>query len=520
MNTLGFPILSMLLVLPVLGAIILLLVPRENTTLQRQITLAITLASFVISWVLPITFNYNPGTIDASTPPVMQFVDQFPWIPAWGMSFALSLDGISLWLVLLTTFISFVVALVTDSMVESNKRSFLALLLFFEAMLIGVFTAQDLFLFYLFWELALLPAIFMVGVWGRENRVRAAVRFFLFTFAGSVFMLLGIAGLYILHRQATGVSTFDIAQIVTDIRSGAFELGIVNERILFGAFLAAFLVKVPIWPFHTWLPDTYSYAPTPATIMIAAVMSKMGTYGLIRFNVMLFPDTAAWAAPAIGILAVIGILYGAIAAYAQSDMKRLVAYSSISHMGFIALGIFALNPVALSGAVLQMVNHGVTTAALFLVVAAMVARKGSYQLEAYSGLWKAIPIFSAFSLVFVLASIGLPGLNGFIGEYTLMQGTMSSSFLGWGFVGFAVLGVIFAAAYMLRFFRGAFMGEVEAEGAQLAEISRNELLTFGLLLIPIVVIGLFPNLLFGAMQHSAADITGSFLQAAQAALGQ
>jgi NADH-quinone oxidoreductase subunit M len=520
MNTLGFPILSMLLGLPALGAIILLLAPRDNAALQRQITLAITLATFVISCVLPITFNYNPGVVDGIAPPVMQFVDQMPWIPAWGITFSLGIDGVSLWLVLLTTFISFVVALVADSMVDGNKRHFLVLLLFFEAMLIGVFIAQDLFLFYLFWELALLPAIFMVGIWGREDRVRAATRFFLFTFAGSVFMLLGIVGLYILHRQATGVGSFNLVQIVTDLRSGAFQLGIVNERILFGAFLAAFLVKVPIWPFHTWLPDTYSYAPTPATIMIAAVMSKMGAYGLIRFNLMLFPDTSAWAAPAIGILAVIGILYGAIAAYAQTDMKRLVAYSSISHMGFIALGIFALNPVALSGAVLQMVNHGVTTAALFLVVAALVARKGSYQLDAYSGLWKVIPIFSAFTLLFVLASIGLPGLNGFIGEYTLMQGTMSSTFLGWGFAGFAVLGVIFAAAYMLRFYRSAFMGEAEGDGAQVAEISRNELLTFSLLLIPIVVIGLFPNLLFGAMQHSVADIAESFLRAAQAALGQ
>lgn len=523
MNQLGFPILSLLLGLPAVGALVLLLTGRDNVGFQRQMTLSFTLATFLLSCVLPFTFVYNPvQTAVIGAPPVMQFMDSVPWIPGWGINYLVSVDGVSLWLVLLTTFIAFVVALVAPSMVRDGTRHFLVLLLFFESMLLGVFMAQDMFLFYIFWELALVPAVFMVGIWGSENRVYAALRFFLFTFAGSVFMLLGIVGVYILHRAAVGspTGTFDIAQIVGDIRGGRFQLDIVSERLLFGAFLAAFVVKVPIWPFHTWLPDAYSSAPTPASVMLSSVMSKMGAYGLIRFNLMLFPDSAAWAAPAIGILAVIGILYGALAAYAQNDMKRLIAYSSLSHMGFIVLGIFALNPVGISGAVLQMVNHGISTAALFLIVGALYARYGSYDLSAYSGLWKVVPVFGSIVLVMVLSSIGLPGLNGFIGEYTVMQGALTSPFLGWAFVGFAVIGVILAAAYLLRMFRGAFMGEASAEAQPFAGVSRNEMITLALLLIPVVVIGLYPNLLFSAMQYSVNDIANAFSNAAQTALGR
>ena len=493
--------------------------PRDRDALVRQVALATTVVTLVGAAVLLIFFNPAPVTAQVvGNPPVMQFVDTLAWVPQFGISYTVSLDGTSIWLVLLTAFLAPIAVAASQNVVKTQLRYFMVLLLLLETALIGVFVAQDMFLFYIFWEFTLVPMALLIGIWGGARRVFAAQRFFLYTFAGSVLMLLSIIGLFFLHRNAMAATnpgfagTFDWRQIVADMRSGAFQLDITSERLLFFGFLAAFAVKVPLWPFHTWLPDAYEQAPTPALIMLAGVMAKLGSFGLLRYNVALFPDTAQWAAPAVCVLAVAGILYGAITAFAQRDMKRLVAYSSFSHMGFIALGIFSLTQEGISGAVLQMVNHGITTSALFLVVAVLAERRGTTDLRAYSGVWRLMPIFGGIALVVMLASMGLPGLNAFIGEYTVMQGTVLSGSLGsgWAFAGFAVIGVILAAAYLLRMFRVAFMGEPTGEEAvALPELDSRELTIFVALLIPMFVIGLYPNLIFDPLRASVADFVNA-----------
>jgi NADH-quinone oxidoreductase subunit M len=516
MNQLGFPLLSLIVWLPALGALLLLLVPRERVTLHRQGALVTAVITFGLSLVLPFAMVprlLRPG--GESSMAAFQFVDQLDWIPAWGIRYLIGVDGISLWLVLLTTFMTIIALLATWNSVQQQVRYFHVLMLLLETAMLGVFVALDTFLFYLFWEFSLIPMAFMIGIWGSDNRLYAAVKFFLYTFAGSVLMLLAIIALSILHRNALGadVTTFDVRQIISDLRSGAFTLETTTARLMFGAFFLAFAIKVPLWPLHTWLPDAHVEAPTAGSIILAGVLLKLGTYGLVRFNLALFPEASQWAAPAIGVLAVIGILYGAALAFAQTDMKKLVAYSSVSHMGFVVLGIFALNVEGVSGAVLQMVNHGLSTGALFLIVGIVYERYHTRELAAFGGLWTAMPIYGGLTLVMVLSSAGLPGLNGFIGEYTIMQGAFLSPVLGWPFVAVAVIGVILAAVYLLRMFKDAFMGEVRepkhgshGEEVHHGDVNRLELTALVALLVPIVLIGLYPNLFFGPMQTSVTDV--------------
>jgi NADH-quinone oxidoreductase subunit M len=510
MNQLAFPLLSIIVWLPALGALAMLLLPREKHSLHRQVALGVSVAAFGLSCVLPFAFEPGPLALNgATTAPPMQFVDRLDWIPAWGISYIVGVDGISLWLVLLTTLITPVAILSAWSSVSAQIRYFHVLVLLLETAMLGVFVSIDTFLFYLFWEFSLIPMAFLIGIWGSGNRLYAAVKFFLYTFSGSVLMLLAIIALSVLHRNATGadLTTFDLSRITADLRSGAFVLDTTMARLLFGGFFIAFAIKVPLWPLHTWLPDAHVEAPTAGSIILAGVLLKLGTYGLIRFNLLLFPEASQWAAPAIGFLAVIGILYGAMVAFAQSDMKKLVAYSSVSHMGFVVLGIFALNMEGISGAVLQMVNHGLSTGALFLVVGIIYERAHTRELAAFGGLWTKMPIYGGLTLVMILSSAGLPGLNGFIGEYTIMQGAFRSSVLGWPFVLFAVLGVILAAVYLLRMFRGAFMGEEHnAMNAPLPDLNRRELAAMLVLLVPIVAIGLFSPLFFAPMQDSVANV--------------
>ncbi|NJP05099.1 MAG: NADH-quinone oxidoreductase subunit M, partial [Chloroflexaceae bacterium] len=349
MNQLGFPLLSIILWLPALGALLLLLLPRDQAALQRQVALAVSVVVFAFSCVLPVYFQ-----AEGLETPVMQFVDQVPWIPSWGISYLIGIDGISLWLIVLTTFLTPFALLSSWGAITTHVRSFQMLMLLLETAMLGVFVAQDLFLFYVFWEFSLIPMAFMIGIWGSERRVYAAVKFFIYTFAGSVLMLLAIIVLAFLHQQAIGQTdiTFNMMTLTQHIQSGEWVIDTNMARALFGAFFLAFAIKVPIWPLHTWLPDAHVQAPTPASVILAGVLLKLGSYGLIRFNLTLFPEASRWAAPAIAILAVIGILYGAVLAYAQSDMKKLVAYSSVSHMGFIVLGTFALNVEGVSGAII------------------------------------------------------------------------------------------------------------------------------------------------------------------------
>jgi NADH-quinone oxidoreductase subunit M len=509
-NQLGFPLLSLIVWLPTVGALLLFALPRDKVEMQRRVALLVASITFALSCVLPFTFEgaLLPTGSEAAAP-LMQFVDQAPWIPAWGISYLVGIDGISLWLVLLTTFITPITILSTWDSVHEKVRAFQMLVLVLETAMLGVFVALDTFLFYVFWEFSLIPMAFLIGVWGSENRRYAAVKFFLYTFAGSVFMLLAIIALSFMHYAATGAAstTFDLRQITADLRSGAFALDVSTARWLFGGFFLAFAIKVPLWPWHTWLPDAHVQAPTAGSVILAGVLLKLGTYGLVRFNLMLFPEAARWAAPAIGVLAVIGIIYGAAVAFAQTDMKKLVAYSSVSHMGFVVLGIFALNIEGISGAVLQMVNHGLSTGALFLAVGIIYERRHTRELAEYGGLWTAMPIYGTLTLVVVLSSAALPGLNGFIGEFTIMQGAFLSEELGWRFLAFAVLGVILAAVYLLHMFRSAFMGEVSnSKNQNLPDLNARELTAMVLFLIPIVAIGVFPSLFFAPMQGSVADI--------------
>ncbi len=509
MNQLGFPLLSLILWLPALGALLLLLLPRQQVGIHRAFAMLVAVVTFGLSLVLPFAFQGDLLADGAQGTVPMQFVDQLAWISAWGITYLVGIDGISLWLVILTTFITPIAMLATWDSVHTQVRYFQVLTLLLETAMLGVFVALDTFLFYLFWEFSLIPMAFMIGIWGSGNRLYAAVKFFLYTFAGSVLMLLAIIALSILHRNALGaeITTFDLRVILADMQSGAFVLDSGMERMLFGAFFLAFAIKVPLWPLHTWLPDAHVEAPTAGSIILAGVLLKLGTYGLIRFNLALFPEAASWAAPAIGILAVIGIIYGAMVAFAQSDMKKLVAYSSVSHMGFVVLGIFALNTVGISGAVLQMVNHGLSTGALFFIVGIVYERRHTRDINAYGGLWTAMPVYGGLTLVMVLSSAGLPGLNGFIGEYAIMQGAFTSPVLGWGFVAVAVIGVILAAVYLLRMFRGAFMGELDKpENKELKDLNPRELTALLALLVPIVLIGVYPNLFFEPMQDSIAAV--------------
>jgi NADH-quinone oxidoreductase subunit M len=511
----AFPILSTVLWLPALGAIGLLLVPRDNAELARRVALAVALVTFLVSLALPLGFRPELGA-DGGVTPYFQFAEQISWLPMWGVSYHIGVDGVSLWLVILTTFLLPIVVLSTWGSVERDVRNFEILVLLLTTAMIGVFVSLDLLLFYIFWEFTLIPMTLLIGIWGAANRVYAARKFFIYTFAGSVLMLFAIIGLYVLNREQIRVAdptytgTLSFPQLVADLRQGRFTLDTLTERLLFGAFLLAFAVKVPLWPFHTWLPDAHVEAPTAGSVILAGVLLKLGGYGMIRYNLTLFPAASHWAAPAVAVLAVIGIVYGAIVAFAQTDMKKLIAYSSVSHMGFVVLGIFALNMEGVSGAVLQMVNHGLATGALFLIVGVLYERRHTRELSQYGGLWKVMPVYAGITLLVALASAGLPGLNGFVGEFTIMQGAWLSPNLGWPFLAFAVLGVVLAAVYLLKFYRAVFMGPVSNPANQsLPDLSRRELVALAALCVPIVVIGVYPFFVFGPMQSSVADVVNS-----------
>jgi NADH-quinone oxidoreductase subunit M len=517
MNELGFPLLSIMLWLPALGALLMVLLPGERQDLHRSMALAVTTATFIVACVaLGLFFTGAPGPL--------RLADKLAWIPAFGASYFIGLDGINLWLVLLTSLLGPLAVAATWSRQALPSRTTLALLLAFETGLLGTFLAQDMLLFYIFFEAALVPVVLLIGMLGGVGGQRAAVRMFIYTFTASVLMLVGIIALHILHRNALAAAnpgylgTFEVAQIAADLRSGAFALDPAAGRLIFGAFFIAFAVKLALWPFHTWLPDAYAAAPTPVAILLAGVMAKFGTYGLIRFNLTLFPELAQWAAPAVGILAVIGLIYAATVAYNQNDMQRMVAYSSISHMNMIALGIFALNAIGINGALFQMFAHGITTAALLLIIAVIYERRQSRDLSTLGGLWKTMPAYGSLALLVLLGTMGLPGLIGFVGEFAIMQGVFSSPALGWPFALGATIGVILAAAYALRMFRVAFMGDAAAASPPLADLNRREWLVIGALSLVIVVGGLFPNLIFAPLGSSVDGLAAALSAGVAAAL--
>lgn len=483
--------LTLVVFFPLVGIFILLLINESYKEAIRWVALATSLVTLGISlWVLAL--------FDASQPD-LQMVINLPWIQVagWNISYHLGIDGLSILLVLLTTFLTPVSILSTWSAVEERVKEFMLFFLLLEIGMVGVFLAQDLFLFYVFWEFTLVPMYFLIGIWGGPRRIYAAIKFFLYTMAGSILMLLAILWLGIEGK------TFSLPELIS---SGNIPASI--QIWLFLAFAAAFAIKVPMWPLHSWLPDAHVEAPTAGSVILAGVLLKMGTYGFLRFNLPLFPQASVTLAPWMAVLAVIGILYGAAVSYAQQDVKKLVAFSSVSHLGFVMLGLFALNPQGIQGGILQMVNHGLSTGALFLIVGMIYERRHTRDMDAFGGLWKVMPVYAALTLIITLSSMGLPGLNGFVGEFAILLGAFGSRAIGsaW-FAGFAALGVILAAVYMLFMFQKMFLGPVDKEENRiLKDLNWREVVTLVPLLVFVFWIGLYPKPFFTLMAASVGKL--------------
>lgn len=490
-------LLTLLTFFPVLGVIVMLLFkrfrPNTSDTTYKLTGVITTVITFVLSLIVLFVYDSNVSGLQlmAENPP--------EWIPSWGIHYAMGIDGLSILMVLLTTFISMLAIASSWADIKMQVSNYYIFMLLLETGMLGVFLAQDLFLFYIFWEFTLVPMYFLIGIWGGKDRVYAAIKFFLYTMAGSLLMLLGIIYMgvtnetFLLPELIEGRATFAAAQ-----------------NILFIGFAIAFAIKVPVFPFHSWLPDAHTQAPTAGSVILAGVLLKMGTYGFVRFNLPLFPQASAEFAPAIGVLAIIGIIYGAIVAFAQRDVKKLVAYSSISHLGFVMLGIFSLNEAGIQGAILQGVNHGISSGALFFIVGIIYEQRHTREISEFGGIWTVMPVYAATTLIVVLSSLGLPGLNGFVGEFTILLGSMGSSYLGatpWLFTAFATTGVILAAVYLLWMFQRVFMGPLDKEeNKKLVDLNNGQLVIMLSFLLFIFWIGIAPSGFFSLIDSSVAEL--------------
>ncbi|MGQ0733532.1 MAG: NADH-quinone oxidoreductase subunit M [Acidobacteriota bacterium] len=491
----ALPLLSMAIWLPALGAAALLLVSNADGRrdgIVRQLALAISLLTFGA------TLGLWAGFDAAATAAEFQFVERTPWIPAFGIDYYLGIDGISLMLMVLTGFLTPIALLSSWESVHKKVKEFSIFMLLLETAMLGVFAALDVFLFYVFWDFVLIPMYFLIGVWGYDRRIYAAVKFILYTMAGSVLMLIAIIGLSWLHQAATGEYSFDLLRLYElDVPEG-------TQYWFFLAFAVAFLIKVPLFPFHTWLPDAHVEAPTPGSVILAGVMLKMGAYGLIRYAFPLFPEAALYFTPLLATLSVVAIVYGALVAMVQPDMKKLVAYSSVSHMGFVVLGIAAMNLQGVQGGVYQMLAHGVSTGGLFCIVGMLSDRRHTRLISDYGGIKAVVPRLTAASLVITLASIGLPGLNGFIGEFLIMLGAFR-----WDarFVVVAGLGVILSAVYMLWMFQRVYYGEItDDDNRTMPDLSVREWAIVGPLVAAAVLMGVAPNLFLKPMEPAVGRI--------------
>lgn len=503
MNEIGFPLLSTVIFFPLLGVLFIALMPADRPRTIARVAFWVAVVDFLLS--LLVVANFDP------TGAAFQLVESRPWIVMFDtpvVTYKLGVDGISLWLIPLTTLLTAVGILFSwGSITERVKEYYILMLVLCTAML-GVFTALDIFLFYVFWEAVLIPMYFLIGIWGGERRLYATIKFVLYTMAGSALMLAAIIYLALGMMGQTGVLTFDLQ---------AWHQVLIPPTIQRWAFLAfalAFAIKVPLFPFHTWLPDAHVEAPTAGSVILAGILLKMGTYGFLRFALPLFPIAAQEFAPIMVGLAIVGILYGAAVAFAQRDIKSLIAYSSVSHLGFVMLGLFVLNAEGMSGGILQMVNHGLSTGALFLLVGMIYDRRHTRLMSAYGGLWKVMPVYAAFFLVVALASLGLPGLNGFVGEFLILLGTFHVN--RWWAV-FATFGVVLAAVYMLWLFGNVFFGPItDPENEKLPDLNRREVLVLVPLVALIVLIGVAPNLFLAPMQPSVEALVDHVTRAAMA----
>ncbi|HEY0429383.1 MAG TPA: NADH-quinone oxidoreductase subunit M [Pyrinomonadaceae bacterium] len=497
-------LLTILILLPVVGALATLghaLVWKQEDSL-KWITLGFTIVNFLLS----IFLLAGKGAASASG---FFFEKSVPWIKAINTNYHVGIDGLSLWLVLLTTFIMPIAVISTWHAVEKRRTAFYIFLLLLESAMIGVFVSLDLLVFYLFFEASLVPMFFLIGIWGGENRVYSAVKFFIYTALGSLLMLVAIIGLYYLHADATGIGTFDYVTLLNSLKVGNLSFAGQTGSLLFWAFALAFAIKVPLFPVHTWLPDAHTDAPTAGSVILAAVLLKMGTYGLMRFNFMLFPEASREYAYIFIVLAVIGIIYGALVAMVQPDVKRLVAYSSVSHMGFVILGMFSFTEQGMQGAVYQMLNHGVSTGALFLLVGFIYERRHTRQITDFGGLANVMPIYATIFVITTMSSIGLPFLNGFVGEFLIMLGMWKSVAVAhpWVTTMLAGTGVIFAAVYLLWMVQRVFFGKVtNPKNRALSDLSWRELGLIAPLLFLMVYMGVYPAPFLNRTKESVAAI--------------
>ncbi|MCW5958919.1 MAG: NADH-quinone oxidoreductase subunit M [Pyrinomonadaceae bacterium] len=507
-------LLTILILLPTFGAIALVghsMFWKQESHL-KWLTLGITILNFIVS--LPMTFI--SGKIGEGG---FFFEKNIPWIKAINTNYHVGVDGISLWLIILTTFMMPIAVLSAWNAVEKRQTAFYAFLLLLESAMIGVFVSLDLLVFYLFFEASLVPMFFLIGIWGGENRIYAAVKFFIFTAFGSLLMLVAIIALYYLHYEATGAGTFDYVTLVNSLQNGSLTfLGSGGELttvgiLLFWAFALAFAIKVPIFPLHTWLPDAHTEAPTAGSVILAAILLKMGTYGLLRFNFALFPEASREFAYVFIVVAVIGIIYGALVAMVQPDMKRLVAYSSVAHMGFVILGMFSFTEMGMQGSLYQMLNHGITTGALFLLVGFIYERRHTRLISEYGGIANVMPLYATIFVITTMASIGLPFLNGFVGEFLTMIGmwtapeTVFSGTFAKVATMFAGTGVIFAAVYLLWMVQRIFFGKLSnSKNKLLADLSPREIGLIAPLVFLMVFMGVYPKPFLDASQKSILTV--------------
>jgi NADH-quinone oxidoreductase subunit M len=492
-------ILSIILFTPLAGAILLLFVPKENKDAIRWIANIVAFTGLLVSLPLVPWFwaqRFEPG---------FKFMEGTAnnWIPSIGAGYVLGIDGISFLLIMLTTLLGWISILSSWTAIENRVKEYYIWFLVLQTGMLGVFMALDFFLFFVFWEAMLVPMYLLIGIWGGPRKLYAAIKFFLYTLAGSVLMLLGILFLYFHHHGATGIYTFSLQALYETAPHIYSDYGPYAATLLFLSFFFAFAIKVPMFPFHTWLPDAHVEAPTAGSVILAGVLLKMGTYGFIRFSLPFFPQVLtdphihvrAWLIA----LSIIGILYGALVSLMQKDMKKLVAYSSVSHLGFCTLGIFVLTPLGLSGSVLQQINHGISTGALFLIVGILYERRHTREISEYGGISNVMPVYATITLIMFLSSMGLPLLNGFIGEYYIMLGTFMAD---WRWAAWAVPGVVLAAAYLLWLYQRVFFGTVtNPKNEKLHDLTPREVLTFVPLLIMAFWIGLYPKPFFQILEQ-------------------
>jgi NADH-quinone oxidoreductase subunit M len=492
-------ILSQVTFLPLFAAVLVALMPARAHGAIRWFSLLATTVVFLVSLRLVGAFQASPE---------MQMVVNRPWLPSLGISYHLGVDGISVFLVLLVTFLTPITVLGCFSSIEDRLKEFFVCMLLLETAMIGAFVALDLFLFYIFWEAMLIPMYFMIGMWGGERRIYATVKFFIYTMIGSLLMLVAILYVVHVHRAQTGVLSFDFPVLLETVLSGP------QQWLLFLAFALAFAIKVPMFPFHTWLPDAHVEAPTPGSVILAGVLLKMGTYGFIRFAMPMFPEAALRALPLIAAVAIIGIIYGALVAMVQHDVKKLVAYSSVSHLGFVMLGLFALNTPAVEGAILGMINHGISTGALFLLVGVIYERRHTRMISEYGGLTKVMPVYATVFMIVTLSSIGLPPLNGFVHEFLILVGAYQAN-PWWGVL--AATGVVLGAIYMLWMLQRVFFGEVTNEkNRKLKDLTPREVLVFVPIIVMIFWLGVYSKPFVQRMEPSVNQFVAQMTSVRQA----